>query len=234
MKCLFILLITGLLTSYQLFGQSAGQLKVKASADIAREVDNEVKYRFPQFKKGEIIFIAGQTANALLNYNLLLNEIHYIDRQGDTLALDQEQLIKHLSIDSSTFYYDQKRGYQELISDYKTLKLTRHQQLRIVNREKLSAYGQATAASSIRSYSAIEGGNTYYKLNPSDILTLNKQINFFLIDNNKRCFAANKPNILKLFSQHKKQIESYLQKNKVDFTKAEDLQKLLLFCSQLA
>lgn len=232
MKPIILTIAFVLLTGYQIWAQSSGRVKVKASADIMKELATEVKYRFPQFRKGEIHYLSGSPASALFNYNILLNEMHYIDRKGDTLALDQEHLIKHISIDGQTFYFDKQRGYQELVTAYTPLKLTKYEQLRIVNREKMSAYGQSSAASSIRSYNNISGENSYYKLNSNDVITLRKEVAYYLIDNNNRILLANKPNLLKLFSQRKKEIEKYLQETELDFTKEEDLQKLLLFCSQ--
>jgi hypothetical protein len=53
------------------------------------------------------------------------------------------------------------------------------------------------------------------------------------MDQNNRFYKPNKSGLLKLFSNHKKAIDTYSKEESIDFDNEESLKKILLFCSQL-
>ncbi|MBJ6117359.1 hypothetical protein JAO76_04100 [Pontibacter sp. BT310] len=67
-------------------------------------------YYYPNFKKGTVTFITGTANTGILNYNVLNEEIAYINTRKDTLTFDQMYLIDKITIDSDTFYYDTHGG----------------------------------------------------------------------------------------------------------------------------
>ena len=53
------------------------------------------------------------------------------------------------------------------------------------------------------------------------------------IDNKNKLHKALKPAVIKLYPNHKKEINAYIDSHKVDFTRQRDLVGLLSFCNQL-
>ncbi len=56
---------------------------------------------------------------------------------------------------------------------------------------------------------------------------------YFFIDGNNKLHKAIRPSVLKLYANHKKAINAYLDENKIDFTRERDLFQLLNFCNRL-
>lgn len=219
---------------YHLLAQDAEILRVKSEEDIAEVIPADVKYRYSEFRTGNISFYNGRSSAAKLNYNILLGEMQFLDRKGDTLSLADEHTIKIIMIGEDVFYYDGRFGYLEVVKDYHPIKLALNQTLQTVTSEKGSAYGQSSGVSSIKTINFYSTDNSQVQIlkQKGDIL-LTKKASYFLVDQNNRCHKLNKSSILKVFADHKRAIKDYLKEASINFNKEEDLKKLLQFCDAL-
>ncbi len=233
MKALIFLTVIGLATS-TLLAQNTDKFRVKSGEEAEKNIPASYKYRYETFRNGSVSFYDGRSATARLNYNVLLGEMQFVDLTGDTLSLADEQAIQHIRIEENTFYLDPKYGYLEVVAQYPAVKLALHQSFATVSKEKKGAYDQSTGASSIKNYNSYASGNTrLQKLEPDGDVLIAREVTYFLVDENKRVFRANKSNVLKIFSKHKKAVSTYLDEKDVDFDKEEDIRQLLQFCSEL-
>ena len=208
--------------------------KVKVEQNVIKETPNKQKYQYQQFLPGVIATTSGTLSKGKFNYNLLLGEMHFIQRAGDTLAIANEFNIKQIVIGQDTFYYDVKFGYLQIKAHYSSVKLAAQQKLTILNNEKETAYGQSSAVSAIRQYSLYTDNNGQIrKLENKGNVLLTTTSAYFLIDKNRHSYIANKATVLELYKKHKNKIATFLKENKVDFHKEEDLNKLLQYCSKL-
>ena len=225
--------ITGLATS-TLLAQNTNKFRVKSGEEAEKAIPATYKYRYETFRNGSVSFYDGRSATARLNYNVLLGEMQFIDLTGDTLSLADEQTIQHIKIGENTFYYDPKYGYLEVVAAYPAVKLALHQSFATISKEKKGAYDQSTGTSSIKNYNSYASGNTrLQKLEPDGDVLIAREVTYFLVDENRRVFQANKSNVLKLFAKHKKAISTYLEEKDVDFDKEEDIRQLLQFCNEI-
>src|SRR6478609_402526 len=110
MKLLFLLGLCGLLAAGA-SGQTAKAYLVKAGEIPDKALPDQAKYMLPAFKMGTVFFRDGNASNNLLNYNFLLDEMHFINPGGDTLAIAEPGLIRTIVLDSMTFYYDKDKGF---------------------------------------------------------------------------------------------------------------------------
>ena len=234
LKACLVLLIVGLISG-SLRAQDAGLIKVKDGADVTKTLSVRQKYLHPEFRTGHVWYTTGQAATARLNYNLLLGEIQFIQPTGDTLSLADEYNIKHVTIQTDTFYYAPKNGYLRVTASYHPVKLAVKQSLINLSAYKVGAYDQATAVSAIRQYSTYtdQNGQTRNLKQKGDLL-LAKAETFFLIDQNNRFYVAKKAAFLIVFRNRRAEIIKYLKANAIDFNKETDLKKLLQFCSNLS
>jgi len=137
-------------------------------------------YRYPVFTSGVIYFKDGNTPSALLNYNFLLGEMQFIAPKGDTLSIANEKTIKLITIKDDSFYYD--KGYLELIMTGSVVKLVMKQKINVTGTQKIGAYDQPSAVSSISSYTTFSSGPRSYKLNVRQDVLLSKETSYYLGD----------------------------------------------------
>lgn len=234
MKALIFLVAVELSTG-ALLAQDADVFRVKSGNKAEEVVPVALKYRYETFRTGSVSYYNGRTATARLNYNILLGEMQFIDITGDTLSLADEHIIQHIKIGENAFYYDPRYGYLELVAEYPKVKLSIQQSFSTVLKEKKGAYEQSTGVSSIRNYSAYSTGNSQvHRLQSNEDYLIGKDINYFLIDHNNYVHRANKSALKKLFAQQKKAIATYLNEEKIDFDKEEDLRRLLQYCTEIS
>ncbi|RYF76702.1 MAG: hypothetical protein EOO39_05270 [Cytophagaceae bacterium] len=231
----------GLIANTACLAQSTGVIRVKGSEQAVSYRD---RYQYDHFRNGTVAFLNGTTVDARFNYHVILGEMHFITARGDTMALAEEPIVRLVEIinpspapdapRTTLFLYDQRRGYTEIVADYDGIKLAAKQGLRTTKREKMSAYGQSTGAGAITTYQFYSGGNMgVSKLDAKGDLLFSKQTTFFIVDKNSRFYPANRASIVKLFSAHRQPIDTYLNNEPVDFSREDQLKRLLLYCSKL-
>lgn len=184
-------------------------------------------FYYPQFTSGQVFGRGGSVATARLNYNRLVDEIHFISPKGDTLALDNEKDIKYIAVASDTFYYD--GGYVRLLSTGAQVKLALRQVWVIADSKQVGAFNTTNNAVGITSYSSYNEGGRLYDLVVNEDVVLKKVEQYFLGDPYNHFVAANKKNLLSLFTKEPRRTEAYLRENKIDFAKRKDLDKVVQF-----
>jgi hypothetical protein len=205
--------------------QTTETTRVTAGNDIAKAVSAYGMYRLPVFTRGTLFFKDGSLGKESLNYNMLINQMMYIDKKGDTLAIAAPEEIKKTAIDGLVFYYDKKRWLEEITAAAGTSLVV--QRTVKINFEKEGAFGMPNPAGSITSYNTYTSGNISYHLFVNEDAVVRKEIIYFLLSAQNEPVPATKKNFLALFSKNKKSIESYLDNNKVNFSKEQDLIQLL-------
>ncbi len=234
MKTIILLVGVWLASNYHLMAQDVEIVRVKAGEDPAKAIPFTERYRYGEFRQGELVFMNSSSSMAKFNYNILLGEMQFIDQKGDTLSLTDDYAIQLVAIGPDRFYYEHPKTYVELVADYPSVKLAAKRALTILESEKKGGYGQSTGISSIKNYGSYSNNNgSLQKLDSKADMLFSKKIAFFLIDQNKRFWKANRASILEVFAKHSKQIKQYRKVEAVNFDQEADLKKLLQFCSDL-
>jgi hypothetical protein len=229
---LFILYVTTLLDS---MAQEATIVRVKAGEDPQKVIPFTEKYRFSEFRQGTLSFINGTTSVARFNYNVLLEEMQFIDQKGDTLSLTDDYRLQQVAIGQEIFYYSYPKVYLEVIATYPSIRLAAKRSLTLLESEKKGGYGQSTGVSSIKSYNSYATTNgSLQKFDSKADMLFSKKVAYFFIDQNKRLQKANRAGILAVFAKHRKQITQFLKEAAINFNQEADLKKLLEFCSGLS
>src|SRR6478609_7956182 len=63
-------------------------------------IPREAIYLLPAFTQGSAFFKNGSSSKQRFNYNSLLDEMHFINERGDTLAIAEPALTTSVEIDS--------------------------------------------------------------------------------------------------------------------------------------
>ncbi|QMU27413.1 hypothetical protein [Adhaeribacter radiodurans] len=235
MRILLLFVGCWLLSSFHVLGQNSKYTKIKAEENFEKNIPNNQKYQYPAFKNGTIAYNNGTVAAGKFNYNFLLDEIHFINPQGDTLSLADEYLLKMIVIQPDTFYYQSKIGYLQIVDYFKPINLAVKQGIKVLRNEKQSGYDQSSAVSAIRQYSYYTDLNGQIrKLEPKGNILLVKENSFFLIDKNSRVLPVTKVNLLSFYNSFRNKITAFMKANKINLNQEKDLLKLLEYCRGLA
>lgn len=211
-------------------GQTTERIVIKAGEDISAALASHGMYRFASFKPGIVKFKDGTFGKALLNYNVILNDVQFINPKGDTLSLADENLIDSIHIDTTVFYYE--KGYVQVINDYTETKLVMRQ-INTVQYLKKGALGLPNPT--VHAFSYEQAQTTDYvglKLMINEDVVLIKETAYYLVYKKFRQTPAGLNGFIKVFPSLEKEIQHYADENKINFKSAADLNKLLKFCVQ--
>ena len=218
-----------LLFSFAAKAQITEKIRIKAGENISEALSTHGLYKFPAFDLGTVLFKDGSTTNAKMNFNVFMNAIQFIGNNGDTMVIDKPELIDTIKIDSSVFIY--KKEYMEVIADYNGSKLLRQQKISSEN-IKNGAFGLPSPGASIESYGRSTSTTSINQLTLNEDIVVERQTSYSL-SYKKFCSAhANQSGFFDAFPGIKKEILDFINQNKTDFKKEDDLKKLLQFCAQ--
>lgn len=215
------------LCSLNVWAQKTKSFKVNPGEKVVDAIPNVDKYTYPEFKLGTVYFKNGEHYPGNLNYNSLFQEMQFIDRKGDTLSLAEPAAIKHIAINTDSFFYDDG-VYLKLVTNYGRIKLAARELIAFTDRQKLGGYGGESSAR-IDTYKSIQDGSTFKELVAREVLTFVKKTVFYLGDEFNHFEQANKKNMLDFYPSKSREIKGYLKDNKVDFSNEEDLKKMIAF-----
>jgi hypothetical protein len=214
-----------------LFSQNTSFVTIKAGSNFMDVLTIADVFHYPQFTYGKVFFRDGTVAEVKMNYNKVLDEMHFIGPKGDTLALANEGTVKFIAIGEDSFYYDQ--GYVRNILGASIVKLAVKQVWKVVGNNKRGAYNSASSSSAISSKSSYSNGRGLYKLNVDEDMVLSKVELYYFGDKYNHFVLAGKKNLLMLFPKEQQRIGMFLTENKVDFSNRDDLEKTVRFLEQL-
>jgi hypothetical protein len=229
MKILYILIFA--LISATIHAQTSKTITIKpgeqwTNEDVVREF-----YLLPTFTFGKMYSKDGDSSGGKMNYNLVLEEMQFINEKNDTLSIADPKLVRLLVLDGKRFYYD--GVYLQEIANFSTGKLAKRELIKIADRKKIGAMGIANSTGSIESRDVVRDGNIY-KLGVNEELVLSRHTQYYFGDRNNRFLPANKKNLIKLFPKQKKEIENFLEQHETDFQVEEHLKNLAGFLKAAA
>lgn len=230
-----LLLLLWILTGYsELSAQDSTLVTVKAGNRVRDVLKPADIYSYPEFTNGKVFFRDGSKAVGKMNYSRLVDQMLFIDHNGDTLALANEKTIKFIAVNLDTFYFDE--GYIRLIADYGDVKLAEKQIWVVADTRKIGTHNRSTstvAVTSLSSYTDETARAKSYDLLINEDMIIRKETHYYFGDEYNRFVRTGKKKLLQLFPKEELSIENYLKENKVNFDKKDDLEKLAQYLSQL-
>lgn len=227
-----IIIISILTSPFITKAQKAETIRVNSESSAA--VPIEYKYLYKQFNQGTVYYRNGTSPTARLNYNLLIREMQFLHFSGDTLTLDQEAMIRRISLNEDEFIYDLKKGFLKIVENYGNVKLALDQSVQVAGMDKEGGYGQTSGVYSIKTISTFSSANSSIaKLDIKGDVIYSQQKIYFLVDQNGLVFPVSRKRILRLFSRHRSEILDYLDENPVKFNELDEVRRLLSFCKEL-
>src|SRR5689334_22666870 len=119
-------------------GQESESLIIKAGQTINKNMPQNQVFYYPSFLPARVVFKDKKTASGKMNYNLLVDEMQFVNENGDTLAVTNEALIKEVQFAADTFYYD--NHFLRLVGKFGGYTVAERVQWSVVQSQRIGAY----------------------------------------------------------------------------------------------
>ena len=184
-------------------------------------------YHYSGFTKGQAYYKDGTIAHAMLNYNYLTSQIEFIDPKGDTLQLIDGNNFLKIVVEADTFCYYNKSFIQQ-VSHYPAYNLFLKRLIQNNGSEKKGAYDIYSSTASISSVNTIiDNSRSTVNLATDENIRYIFKEHYYMAGRFGQYYPATKKGALDLFGKNEKKLKEFLEKNEINFSKKEDLEKLL-------
>jgi hypothetical protein len=223
----FILIYIAILAVNFSFSQDTKQYyKVNPGQPVEEVLNNEVRFLYPEFKAGTVLFRNGSFGASRMNYNFYDQELQFINGE-DTLALDKGEDIRNIVIEKDTFYYREKQWVRHIAST-RNVRLGEVKYLAFANVEKTGMYGQVMSSTTVDTYQ-VTTSNVPKNIDANQILTFVMTQDYYFGDRHGNYMVANKKNIGNMFGNKCPGIEKFLESEKINYHSLSDIQKVFEF-----
>ncbi len=159
-----------------------------------------------------------------------MDEMHFISEQGDTLSVADPLTVDLINVGDTHFYYEQGRGYLQAIDTAGKITQAFRQSF-TEEPQHPGAFGMTVPHEGATTYTYFTSKGEQYKLNENDKVTLSTKESYFFGDEHRHFFKTGKEFILDHYPKRQPEIKSLLKANHINFNNAEDMMKLLQYCS---
>lgn len=206
------------------FAQVKKTYKAKPGEKVIENLPVEIQFQHPQFVRGTVNFANNKASTTLLNYNRILDEIQFINNQGDTLSLAEEPAVASIFIASDTFYFSE--GYVKKFADVKEVKFGEKTLMVVTTQQKLKGMGQLSPGS-IYTYDRISTSQGMRDLGQKEQLIFVPSTTFYITDKLNHFIILNKSSLLNVYEKQEHEVQEFLKQQQINFQKVDDVTKLI-------
>jgi hypothetical protein len=198
--------------------------------DIPAQNDS-AQYLFTEFSIGSVKMKNGQTEFALMNYNMITEEMIFV-KNGVKLAIDSINHIDTITIGSRIFVPQQKVFYELLVKGPVSLFI--QHKCNPIAAGNPSGYGETTETGAAKSVSSV-----YYSGVPLQKLKLSGDFNItdgtqFWTRRNGVFYKSNTGSqIIRAFPERAKEIKHFIKKSNLNLKHTNDMITLIVKCNEL-
>jgi len=211
------------------------QVEVEKNAfNIMEEVSLKGQFLDSAFYGGKVVFKTGETSRNLFNYNMLNNNIFFLDEKDQAMQLTGLKDISAIFYGKRTFFPLNAREVVELVEtfpDGSILAVKRKTEIK--NKvEQRGAYGTSTATSATVRVTAIDDVRpTTIAIDKTTEVEIFLRFQFFIINNNKFIAINKLKDLKKIYPEKWESILQYVDKNRINFDNKDQVIALIKFCA---
>jgi len=189
-------------------------------------------YLFDDFQKGTITYKSGSTADALFNYELIIETIHFKDANSEALELAQPETIKYIKFGDNTFEHIKSSTFYQKI-DLGNIDLYIKHGGSLLPKGQDVGYGSSQTAS-INNITRIDRGkDPHTNVGSNEKYEVGKKTVFYIKINGKFKHFHSAGSLAKLFKEHETEIKEAIKDENTNFRKIEDVIEAVRFCGEL-
>jgi len=193
--------------------------------------ESQVVYHYvlPDFIVGSVKMKSGATEYALLNYNMITEEMIF-DKNGTKLALAELAAIDTVYIDSLVFIPHEKI-FIEILYSSKVI-LYKQNKCNLLIAGNPAGYGGSTETGASKNVSNISGMGRAYKLKLPADYHITDASQFWIEKEGKFHKASTISQVRKVFPEKSDEIKQFTHTKGFDVKKSEDMISLVRRCSE--
>jgi hypothetical protein len=185
---------------------------------------------FPKFAKGVVKLKNGKTYSAILNYELVEQEMVFLQRKL-TIVLDEPQLVDTVYLNNKRFVPFTKGFFELAVSAPITLFIQHKSYVESAGTPiGYGAMSQTTPPSYVRQLFETRGA---ISLKVPDAYKVVKDNEYWIRRAGEMSNFSSKREFLKIFPDNKNDLEKFISRNRIDFTEPKDVTKLVLYCNEI-
>lgn len=194
------------------------------------ETENMANLVFPKFQQAVVKLNNGQSYKAELNYEMTEQQMIVL-RNGQLFLFKDAQSVDSISIGNRIFVPAEKGFYEVLVSGPVSLFMQHKADLE--NEGSTVAYGSKSNTAGITHITTIYGkeGAIVLKI-PENYKVIDASVMWVRIEGEMHRIQ-NRGQFMKLFPDHKKELENYFKGHETDFKNPGDVSRLVTFCNGL-
>ena len=209
--------------------------------NIGALVDDDLQLLYPEKTKGEVHYSNGEFEVYDMNYNILLDEIHYLTRRGRSHSLQANPPFDKVLINDKVLIYDEQLGFLEQLHSGKNNLYLKHEVNISTLPVRRGAYGTTDHTSSIDVATIQQPGAQNHvsevRLSNPEAQELEITIrynDYFVFEKNGELNRINnRRQLLRMFSDHSSDIRTFIRQNDIDFDNKGDMVKLAKYIETL-
>jgi hypothetical protein len=187
-------------------------------------------YLLPDFVKGSVKMKNGKTETAIMDYNMLSEEMIF-EKEGSKLAIKNVEAIDTVYLGSRIFIPHEKIFFEILINDKVTLFIQHKCKLLLPGNS--DGYGVTSETSATTSISVLISSGNLYKLKLPEEYRLRDASQFWITGDKSIYRITSERQILKLFPEKSLEIKQFIKQKKLNLRKQEDMAVLITRCNEL-
>lgn len=206
-----------------------GEIVVKSGVNFSLDLADSLMFVLPSYHMGLVVFNDGERSQALLNINNILQGVSFIDTAGDTLFVANENDVAAVYV-ANRFFKKYGSLYLEVLNPRAEVSVALGRILVLDEPVTEGAYGSKSRTNGVTSVKLFTNESGYTRSLSKDLnVPWRYSFSVFLVKGD-RVFMSSKRSFLKVFPSLSSFISEYLEQNKVDFRRLEEVQPLLDLC----
>lgn len=193
-------------------------------------VINLPNFLFPAFTRSVIKLKSGQVNSAVLNYNVIDQEMVFKQSDG-YLVISNPQLVDTIYVGSRTFIPFKVGFYELIMTGPATLFVQHKSDLESVGTP--TGYGATSQTSNALPQRQIYGAMGTVDLRIPDGYKINDKTEYWVRKNNVMDKFSSKRQFLKIFKDKEKELSQFIDQNSIKFKDINDIVKLFNYCNEL-
>jgi len=188
------------------------------------------QFLFPAFAKGIVKMKDGRKLAAVLNYNMVDEEMIF-EQNKKYMVVDKPEEIDTVYLQNRRFVFVDKVFYEVVASGKVTLYI--QHKSRYSEKGTPTAYGMSTKTSANYKYSSVQTGNQVRFLEIPDNVTVTPAIVYWANINGEMKKFTSQNQFIKLFPGSEEKIKEYIKVNNIDLKSREGLMNLGNFINSM-
>jgi hypothetical protein len=205
-----------------LYSQKSQKILIDNNNVAKEQLSPEFQQIFPEFRNSRVVYRGLSPISCKANYNFLLDEIHYLNEKGDTMAIANPHDLSYVLI-SDRMFIPSKKGYLEVI-EKGNVSLVYKWVCRIRSKAREGALGISTDAPGVYQMNRISFDSREWNIKVNEEGLASVEVIPFLLAKSRIILISGEVSFLKAF-HNREALKKYLIENPMDYHKESDLRR---------